>query len=519
MLLCAATAAAGAFGTVVVGALPYELADGGFTKMSVFVALTVFAGVFTLVCFYVHFARLQPVFEEVSAAAAAAAFAPVYMDEQSGVCEGVSVYALQAKATARVDVPETPVFGTEYEHEGKSVKEPSVPEVFPVFVRSLLGPHLVFLVSDCTPVSSLVLDIVARTGVPEHLFGLVVEGKVVAEELTLSECGVRKDMTLCMTARLRGGSNSTQQRGALHGGAGQWFCVACQLGGCYAVRTRCFRCGLSRQESERAMGSSAPSSWPLPPGPVQNGRQPRIVPPREVSHPGRPQAGPSFQTAPTFRLPRNKGNKQPNPNPAPVHFPQLVELLTQIGCSTEVMDEVRNRVSGLAPPADSAADKQRKLGDLLDRQTKAQRQLVHLQGIRDKRVEQLSVAEETLAKQEAYIVELTEQVRVAKLATKTPPESEVGAESSVDSDLKSHADESMAGEQEDPVFPPEFNDEPTQGKKRKMVAKAKAAPFIAKNFGQTREFWDKLNSESQQWLIECMQADQQSAPSQVTPEG
>ena len=194
------------------------------------------------------------------------------------------------------------------------------------------------------------------------------------------------------------------------------------------------------------MGGSAPSSWPLPPGPVQNKRQPRIVPPREVSYPARPQVKPHFQTAPTFRLPRNKGNKQPNPNSSPVQFPQLVELLTQIGGSAEVMDEVRNRVSGLAFPVDSAADKQWKLGDLLDRQTKAQRQLVHLQCVRDKRVEQLSAAEETLAKQEAYIVELTEQVRVAKLATKTPPESEVGVESAVDSDLKSHADESMAVE-------------------------------------------------------------------------
>ena len=77
----------------------------------------------------------------------------------------------------------------------------------------------------------------------------------------------------------------------------------------------------------------------------------------------------------------------------------------------------------------------------------------------------------------------------------------------------------MAGEQDETVFPPEFHEEHTQGKKRKMVAKAKAAPFIAKNLGQTREFWDKLNSESREWLRECMQADQQSALSQGTPEG
>ena len=50
LLLCAATA--GAFGTVVVVHFPFELADGGFTRMSVFVTLIVSAGVFTLVDFY-----------------------------------------------------------------------------------------------------------------------------------------------------------------------------------------------------------------------------------------------------------------------------------------------------------------------------------------------------------------------------------------------------------------------------------------------------------------------------------
>ena len=73
-LLCAATAVAvaGAFGTVVVGALPYDLADGGFTEISVFVTLIVSAGVFTLVDFYFHFAGRQPAFEEAQQQAAAA---------------------------------------------------------------------------------------------------------------------------------------------------------------------------------------------------------------------------------------------------------------------------------------------------------------------------------------------------------------------------------------------------------------------------------------------------------------
>ena len=72
MLLCAATAiaVAGAFGTVVVCALPFELADGGFTRMCVFVTLIVSAGVFTLVDFY--FVGLQLAFEEPQQQAAAA---------------------------------------------------------------------------------------------------------------------------------------------------------------------------------------------------------------------------------------------------------------------------------------------------------------------------------------------------------------------------------------------------------------------------------------------------------------
>ena len=70
ILLCAATA--GAFGTVVVVHSSFDLADGGFTRMSVFVTLIVSAGVFTLVDFYFHFAGLQPAFEGPQQQAAAA---------------------------------------------------------------------------------------------------------------------------------------------------------------------------------------------------------------------------------------------------------------------------------------------------------------------------------------------------------------------------------------------------------------------------------------------------------------
>ena len=91
MLLCAATA--GAFGTAVVCALPFDLADGGFMRMSVFVTLIVSADVFTLVDFYFHFAGLQPAFEEPQQQAAAAG----------------GHYASEAQATPRVDVGDPPV--------------------------------------------------------------------------------------------------------------------------------------------------------------------------------------------------------------------------------------------------------------------------------------------------------------------------------------------------------------------------------------------------------------------------
>ena len=52
--------------------LPFELADCGFTRMSVFVTLFVSAGVFTLVDFYFHLAGLQPAFEKAQQQAGAA---------------------------------------------------------------------------------------------------------------------------------------------------------------------------------------------------------------------------------------------------------------------------------------------------------------------------------------------------------------------------------------------------------------------------------------------------------------
>ena len=100
------------------------------------------------------------------------------LQQQAAAARGChNALASEAKASPRVDVGDTTASFREDEHEGKNGKGPSVSDLFPVFVRSLLGPHLVFHVSGCTPVSSLVSDVTARTGVPAHLFTFVVEGR------------------------------------------------------------------------------------------------------------------------------------------------------------------------------------------------------------------------------------------------------------------------------------------------------------------------------------------------------
>ena len=269
------------------------------------------------------------------------------------------------------------------------------------------------------------------------------------------------------------------QRGTTLGGAGQWFCVACQLGGYYAIRTRCKRCGLSRQKSEQAVSGSVPSSWPLPATSECAALGNAL--------PSSPTCSAELQHCSHISYSAEQ-REQAAQSRASVQIQQLVEMLAQIDCSPEVMTEVRNRVSGLASPGDSAADKQRKLRDLLDRQGRAQSHLTHLEGVRDRLKEKYTASEEAVVKQESLLVDLADQVRKAKLPTKTPPESDNGAESAVDFDLKSRSDDDMAEEAEEPLFPTKYEAENTQGNKGRMVAKATSAPFIANNMDQTREF-------------------------------
>ena len=66
----------------------------------------------------------------------------------------------------------------------------------------------------------------------------------------IGEVGIGRDASLTMRGRLLGGANKGASFPQYH----EWYCVRCQRGGCWATKFSCFRCGLSRLESEAAMG-------------------------------------------------------------------------------------------------------------------------------------------------------------------------------------------------------------------------------------------------------------------------
>ena len=115
---------------MVVGALPYDLADGDFTKISVSVMMVASTGGFTLVGFYMCFDWLQPAIEGALQHAAAAG----------------GHYASEAQATPRVDVGDPPEASSFHQatgsHDTKD-EEGSKVQKFQVFVKNLAGKTVV----------------------------------------------------------------------------------------------------------------------------------------------------------------------------------------------------------------------------------------------------------------------------------------------------------------------------------------------------------------------------------------
>ena len=146
----------------------------------------------------------------------------------------------QAKATPRVDVAETTKVEMELEK----------PECrFPVFVRTFSGTRT-FYASSSMLISDFILMVSQSTAVPETSFYLTFQGTLLHGGHSIGEVGIGRDASLAVRGRLLGGATKGTSFPQYH----EWYCVRCQRGGCWATKFSCFRCGLSRLESEAVTG-------------------------------------------------------------------------------------------------------------------------------------------------------------------------------------------------------------------------------------------------------------------------
>ena len=234
----------------------------------------------------------------------------------------------QAKATPRVDVAETPDVEMELEK----------PECrFPVFVRTFFGTRT-FYVSSSMLISDFILLVSQSTAVPETSFYLTFQGSLLHGGHVIGEVGIGRDASLTMRGRLLGGANKGASFPQYH----EWYCVRCQRGGCWATKFSCFRCGLSRLESEASMGG-----FPQPTS-KGGGKGKGVF--REAQYPGRGGDGVPRNVPPTTRRVPNAGKTPVGP---PVQLDQLIGLLTGLGCSAAVLkgvEEAVNAVSAKSKP-------------------------------------------------------------------------------------------------------------------------------------------------------------------------
>ena len=113
---------------------------------------------------------------------------------------------------------------------GKSEKLDS----FFVFVVSLEGSSVQVRVEGSDSYESLAAKVAAKVNIPECHWYLTFSGKDWRHVL-LPTSVLHRDCTIRMCSRLLGGA-------PLQPTPGEWFCPACNRGGCWASRRTCFRC-------------------------------------------------------------------------------------------------------------------------------------------------------------------------------------------------------------------------------------------------------------------------------------
>ena len=162
-------------------------------------------------------------------------------------------------------------------------------------------------------------------------------GRLELGDHTIKAIGIGRDASLTVRGRLLGGANKGASFPQYH----EWYCVRCQRGGCWATKFSCFRCGLSRLESEAAAGG-----FPHPTSKC-GGKGKGVF--REAQYPGRSGGGDGVprNVPPTTRRVPNQGNSSAGPA---MQIDQLLGLLTGLGCSAAVLGEVQEADKAKAKP-------------------------------------------------------------------------------------------------------------------------------------------------------------------------
>ena len=313
-----------------------------------------------------------------------------------------------ASATPRVDVDavmtglgESLWLENTKSHEGRKEKEEEERKetstekkdlgCVPVFIRSLTGRTLKLLISPHDDVSTLLSMVEGLVHIPRHLWYARANGKPLPD-LSMPH-GLLRDDIVTMHGRLAGGALPPRV-------PGEWFCQVCQRGGCWPVRSSCFRCGRPRKECEAV-------------------NTPHVVPPRERQFLGRAPAQANNSGCPTERRPSPQGvRKQTGGNDKGAVARMVLEALSCLDLDGEVLNKIRAQ---LVPPP-PAPKPSRILADLEVKIDKAQNDLARLQKVVVTKQAELHQADERANCKAKEVRELhAEMMRVKKEVIQVAP--------------------------------------------------------------------------------------------------
>ena len=166
--------------------------------------------------------------------------------------EGSRFASVQAEATPRVDVDETPCCTSP--HSGVDITSLKTSS-FQVFVSVPGRSTAVAWVSGCVSLKEVALGLGLDEWVDEGLIYAMVGSRAHDLRVHVGSTGLVRNSTLRAGNRIHYPD--------------EWTCGRCRMGGCWSTKTTCFRCGARRDFGNGVVN-------------------PQVIPPRERNFPGRP---------------------------------------------------------------------------------------------------------------------------------------------------------------------------------------------------------------------------------------